>query len=284
MKKKILVVDNDRFMLEFISDLLSEQGHDVKTAQDGLSALELLDEYVPDIVFADLIMPNISGDRLCRVIRKTPGLKNVYVAVVSATVAEEPHRFAELGADTSIAKGPLDEMSRRILAVVDQVDRALSSTAEETALGLQGIYRRGITEELLSVRRHLEIILNNISEGILELNVDGKIIFANTIALSLFGGSEAGLLGHAFVDLFEGTARQRIIASLEDMGAGAPEIIDPFRVEMNSETILLKLLPVEDNLNWSVVVIAVPLKKIAILQQQHQAAVDVGRTQMNDPI
>jgi len=262
MGKKILIVDNDHFMLEFMGELLSEQGHDVKKAEDGLSALEILKEYVPDIVFADLIMPNISGDRLCRVIRKMPQLKDVYLAIVSATVAEEPNRFAELGADTSIAKGPLDEMSRSILAVLDNADRASSYGPEETAIGLQGIYRRGITEELLSVRRHLETILNNISEGVLELNGEGKIIFANNVALSLFDGSEARLLGHEFVRLFEGSDRQKIDASLKDIGSGLPETIDPFTVQMNSEKILLKILPVEDNMIWSVIVIAVPLKKL----------------------
>jgi len=248
MGKKILVVDNDRFIVEFMTDLLTEAGHDVITAQDGLSALEILKEDVPDIVFVDLIMPNISGDKLCRVIRKTPRLKNVFIAVVSATVAEEPKRFADLGADTSIAKGPLDEMSKRILAAVDQADQACSQSLEETAAGLQGIYRRGITEELLSTQRHLETILNNISEGILELNFEGKIIFANNIALSLLGGSEEKLLGRRFIDLFEGTDREKIDDLMGDIGAGLPEIIDPFRVQVTGETMLLKILPVEDNM------------------------------------
>ncbi|MBW1779441.1 MAG: response regulator [Deltaproteobacteria bacterium] len=266
MGKKILVVDNDRFIVEFMTDLLTEAGHDVITAQDGLSALEILKEDVPDIVFVDLIMPNISGDKLCRVIRKTPHLKNVYIAVVSATVAEEPTRFADLGADTSIAKGPFDEMSKRILAAVDQADQACSPSLEETAAGLQGIYRRGITEELLSIQRHLETILNNISEGVLELNFEGKIIFANNIALSLLGGSEEKLLGRRFIDLFEGTDRKKIDDLMEDIGAGLPEIIDPFRVQVTGETMLLKILPVEDNMVWSVIVIAVPLRKITTHQ------------------
>jgi two-component system, cell cycle sensor histidine kinase and response regulator CckA len=262
MGKKILVVDNDRFMLEFMSDLLTQQGYEIKTAEDGLTALEILKTHIPDIVFLDLVMPNISGDRLCRIIRRSPALRNAYIAVVSATVAEEPTRFADLGANICIAKGPLDEMSEHILAAVNEASQSSSLSYEKHATDLQGIYRRGITQELLSVQRHMETILNNISEGILELNSEGKVVFANHVALSLFGGSEERLLGQRFVDLFDETERKMIADVLGNIGAGLPETIDPFRVHINGETLALKILPVEDNLGWSMLVIAVPLRKI----------------------
>jgi len=265
--KKILVVDNDRFMLEFMADLLRGQGHDVHTAQDGLSAIELLKRYVPDMVFVDLIMPNISGDRVCRVIRKTPQLKDVYIVVVSATVGEDPTRSADLGANACVAKGPINEMAKNILAAVAQADQASSKFQDKAAANLQGIYRqRGITRELLAIQRHLETLLNNISEGVIELNSEGKIIFANNIALSLFGGSEEKLLGKGFVELFNEPGRKRIADLLGDIGAGLPEIIDPFRAQLSGQTVLLKILPFEDNLEWSVMVIAVPLSKITIHQ------------------
>jgi two-component system, cell cycle sensor histidine kinase and response regulator CckA len=262
MGKKILTVDNDRFMLEFISDLLREQGHDVKAAEDGLSALEILKTYIPDIVFLDLVMPNISGDRLCRIIRRMPDLRNPYIVVLSATVAEEPIRFSELGANACIAKGPIDEMSGRILAAVDDAVRPSSAPVQEPVANLRGTDRRVITRELLSVQRHTETLLNNISEGILELNSEGKVIFANNVALSLFGGSEEKLLGHRFIDLFEESERKVIADVLKDIGAGLPETIDPFRTQVHGDPILVKILPVEDNLTWSMMVVAVPLRKI----------------------
>lgn len=55
--KKILVVDNDRLMLEFMNEILSEEGHQVVTAEDGLSALDILETHTPDVIFVDLIMP-----------------------------------------------------------------------------------------------------------------------------------------------------------------------------------------------------------------------------------
>ena len=57
MKKKILVVDNNAIVLEFMKDLLTQEGRQVLTAEDGLSALDILKTFTPDIIFVDLIFP-----------------------------------------------------------------------------------------------------------------------------------------------------------------------------------------------------------------------------------
>ena len=89
MKKKILVVDNHPVFLKMMTTLLEKEGHIVLSALDGLSALAVLQNFTPDIIFLDLIMPGIGGDKLCRMIRKNPELKGIYVVIVSAVAAEE---------------------------------------------------------------------------------------------------------------------------------------------------------------------------------------------------
>jgi len=254
MGKKILVVDNDRFVLEWMRDLLTEEGHEVITASDGLSALDILKAYVPDVVFVDLIMPNISGDKLCRIIRKKPHLSQVYLAVVSATVADDPAN-AELGADAYIPKGPIVEMSEAILNAVAQADRGTSQDPGEALSGLMNLTRRSITRELLANQRHLETIINNLSEGILELSLDGKVIFANNSALSLFGGHEERILGYPFSGLFEEDDRKKIEEIVAGIGAGGPEIIDPVNIQFNGKTLALKILPIEEDMVWYIIVI-----------------------------
>ena len=86
---KILTVDNDPFILEFLKDLLSQEGHEVLTAEDGLRAVDILEHEIPDTIFVDLIMPNIDGKRLCKIIRSMRRLENVYLVVLSATLEEE---------------------------------------------------------------------------------------------------------------------------------------------------------------------------------------------------
>ena len=57
---KILMVDNDPLMLELMSDMLSKKGHEIVVAENGLAALEALKTYTPDVIFTDLIMPNMT--------------------------------------------------------------------------------------------------------------------------------------------------------------------------------------------------------------------------------
>ena len=83
MGKKILVVDNHPMILKFMTDLLKKEGHNVLSADDGLSALQILETQIPDIMFIDLIMPNITGEKLCRIIRNDPRFQDVYICILS---------------------------------------------------------------------------------------------------------------------------------------------------------------------------------------------------------
>jgi len=127
--------------------------------------------------------------------------------------------------------------------------------------GYQDIYQRRITKELLFAERHLETILNNISEGVFELNPDGKIIFCNNKAFSLSNSSETALLGRNFFELFEGNDGKKIEDLLLRIGDGPPEISDRFPVKLCENWVSLKILPVEDHTGWSVIAMLTPLGK-----------------------
>ncbi|MGZ6236888.1 MAG: response regulator, partial [Syntrophales bacterium] len=76
-QKKVLVVDNNPVMLSFMNNLLVSHGYKVSTAEDGLAVMKILETERPDVIITDLIMPNISGEKLCRLIRKMPHMKDV---------------------------------------------------------------------------------------------------------------------------------------------------------------------------------------------------------------
>ena len=249
-------------MLEFMADLFKEQGHEVVAAEDGLTALEALENYVPDIAFIDLVMPNIRGDRLCRIIRTLPHLKNLFMVIISATTLEELTHFAELGANAAIAKGPLDQMARQLIDVLDKKEETLADNPEVAPTPSQVIYQRKITKELLYAERHLETILNNISQGVFELNPQGKIIFCNNRGFSLSGTSEATLLGRNFVELFNERDRREIEGLFLKIGDGPPQISDGISVEMNEQSVSLRFLPIEDHTGWSVIAIVTPLPDV----------------------
>ena len=93
MKKKILIVDDNRLLRKFLSTHLERAGHQVRAAEDGFAALDVLSEFAPDVMFVDLFMPKIDGDRLCQIVRSRDDLKECYLVIpVSYTHLTLPTR------------------------------------------------------------------------------------------------------------------------------------------------------------------------------------------------
>jgi len=253
--KKILVVDDDKFMLEFMNDVLSEKGHEVVTAEGGLPAVDILKTYTPDIIFVDLVMPNIDGKQLCNIIRDTPELKNVTIVILSAIAAEKDIRIEEFKADACITKGPINEMAKHILEIVDDFGlTSLSGLSGET-IDVSSMYSRNITKELLSIKNHFQIILGKISEGVLEVTSEGRIVYANLIALSIIEIPEEKLLGSHFIDLFADDHRNRV-AELMKASSDKPQITtEEFPFHLNGHQVTLQFLPIDEEATTSLVIL-----------------------------
>lgn len=255
MKKKILVVDNDPVVLRLMANFLEKKGHQVLTAEDGLFALDVLKTHTPDVIFIDLVMPNISGEKLCRIIRSMPGIKDVYLVILSAIAAEETTDFAQFGANACIAKAPFNEIAENILTVIDQSDHANSRKFSEKIIGFENISARQVTRELLSSKRHVEAILDNMSEGFIELSLKGTIIFTNAAAISLTGISEEKLLASDFTELFHGIHRKIIKDLLTMVGDMQQTVTKESPVILNGKQVSLIIIPVKDKENSSIAVI-----------------------------
>ncbi len=257
--KKILVVDNDVMLLEFMSDLLEKEGHHVLTAKDGLTALEKLKAYIPDIMFIDLVMPNIDGEKLCRTIRKIPELNGIYIVIVSAIAAEQEIDVSEIGANACIAKASFDKMSEHVLYVINRLDNKvpedITDDITENIIGLEDVHSRDITKELLSCKRHSDAILNNVSEGILELNLNNKIVYANPFTHFLTGMGEEELLGSYFTDLFEDPHKTRIKELIDLIDSGPHEIAGDLPLKLSGKAVSLNILPVYDGEHKSIIAI-----------------------------
>ena len=253
--KKILVIDNHPVMLKFMTDLLEKQGHQVLTAEDGLSALAILESYIPDIIFVDLIMPNISGDKLCPIIRAKPELKDVYLVILSAIAAEKEIKITEFGANACIAKGPFNIMAEYVFATIDQLDRDETSDLSKDVMGLQHIHQRNITKELLRSKEHIELILNNMSEAIFELNDKEKIVYVNPSAIALIGIPEEKLLSSNFSELFHKSHQNKIRDVLDVDDDAQNMITEESAVMLKGKQVSLNVLPFQDEEQRSLIVI-----------------------------
>lgn len=253
MNKKILVVDNHPAMLKFVSALLEKKGHQIWTAQDGLSALDILKENIPHVVFIDLVMPNIRGEKLCRMIRSLPGTEDTHIFILSAIVTEEEIDFTALGADGCIAKGPFDKMAANILAALKQLDQPPKASSE--IIGSHDVDSREITRELLFSKRHLEVILDHMQEGILELSLNGRVISVNAAAVSIMGIPEEKILGAGFADLFGGTQHQEVLEIMARLGHSPDHARREHPFEIDGKHVLLRVFPVHDPRQKSIAVI-----------------------------
>jgi DNA-binding response OmpR family regulator len=103
--KKVLVVDDDPYILMSLEFLMKKNGYDVMVARNGTEALDLVEKQLPNIVLLDIMMPDVDGYEICRHIKKTPKLKHTKVVFMSAKTREaDIQKGYDLGAALYITK------------------------------------------------------------------------------------------------------------------------------------------------------------------------------------
>ena len=107
-KRRILVVDDNRDSTDSLSMLLQLQGHEVTTAYDGLEALDMCEQFRPEVVLLDIGMPKLNGYEACRRIRAQPwGQDIVLIAQTGWGQEEDRTRTKAAGFDAHLTK-PID--------------------------------------------------------------------------------------------------------------------------------------------------------------------------------
>ncbi|MDY7028152.1 MAG: histidine kinase dimerization/phosphoacceptor domain -containing protein, partial [Spirochaetota bacterium] len=214
---RILVVDNNPMVLEFMKEVLSGDSRSVETVESGLEALDSIRRTVPDIIFVDLVMPQIDGKQLCRLFRANERTRESFIVIISAIAAEERNfDYTEL-ADAYLAKIPFKIMKDYLLALVEDVERGNTAHYKDGIVGLDHIYNRDITKELLFTKHHMEVLLSSITDGFVELSNSCRVIFANDAALQLFDTPRDELITSYLPQLFPRETGDRIEAILDTM-------------------------------------------------------------------
>jgi two-component system phosphate regulon response regulator PhoB len=139
MNARILVVDDEPDLLELVRFNLTQAGFQVETAASGREALERLKSSVPDLLVLDLMLPDVSGNDICRQIRNDPSLSELPIVMLTAK-SEEVDRVVgfELGADDYVPK-PFSprELTLRVRAVL----RRRASTPSPSTIVERGALR-----------------------------------------------------------------------------------------------------------------------------------------------
>lgn len=155
----VLIVDDEQDMQELLETALSPFNYDLHIASDGLQALELAAEILPDVILLDVILPGMNGLEVCRHMRANPTLADVPILILTALNDHTARLLAlQAGADDCINK-PLDlnELQARVQTIT-RLNR----------------YRR-----LMAERARFEWVVDNAADGFLMIDEHDHIHYLN---------------------------------------------------------------------------------------------------------
>ncbi len=177
-KKNILVVDDDKIYVNLMNNIVSKEGHNVFKCFKGLDALEAVNKYKIDMIFLDVMLPDIDGIQVCKKIRD---LSNQYIPVVIVTSLSENEEILKqvisCKADDYLRK-PIDAFSVNLKLVtflrIKEMFDSLSINDNE-------IIKKPEPDN------YPEEIIDSIRCGVLLYNQNGIFVYENLAAIDLFG-------------------------------------------------------------------------------------------------
>lgn len=105
MVKKVLVCDDEPYIVESVSYVVRKAGFEVVVAEDGEEALEKGRQEKPDLIFLDIMMPKVTGYEVCRQLKEDPSTRDTYIVMLTARGQEEDEKKAlEMGANEFMTK------------------------------------------------------------------------------------------------------------------------------------------------------------------------------------
>lgn len=204
----ILFVDDDRITLDAYRQVLSNAGHELLAATDGVHALAILDTRAVDALITDMVMPYIDGDRLARIVahRYKP---RPFTIALSAAAVEQEARLTNPCIDAYVAKGSINSTSQIILNALE------GKRPHKGLLRPENLRKRRMTVELLDRREELNLILERMNQGVIRFDGSGIVLYANRGALDFLELDEAEAIGRSVRTLFMDTAVTELLDSNE---------------------------------------------------------------------
>lgn len=126
--KKVLIVDDESDVTELVAYNLKAKGYEVETLNDPNASIGLARTFLPDLIILDVMMPDLNGIQICRMLRADPKLKRVPIIFLTAK-AEEHDRVLglETGADDYICKPfSIKELVLRVQSLFRRVNEGAS--------------------------------------------------------------------------------------------------------------------------------------------------------------
>ena len=238
MMKRALVVNNDFFFMEFLTELLEAREYEVIKAYDGKEGISKLEQEEFDLIFVDMIMPKIDGKQLIRFTRSR--FPNAHFPIVALSIIEQMDTLSEIGADYFMVKGPAEKMAKSIEMLMDRIEKnPIPAPSDETVFQPDNMIPRHITSELIQSVDFQQAITESIGMGIIVVDRDARIIITNSLALDIINRSYEKVLNREIISVFPSEERAKVIGSLKRVLLKTELKKTSFFVIINSQKIRL---------------------------------------------
>ncbi|HEY1149150.1 MAG TPA: diguanylate cyclase [Pseudoduganella sp.] len=188
----ILIVDDAPDNLSVLRKLMVEQGYQTFVANSGERALDIARRVLPDLILLDVIMPGMDGFETCRQLKANPLTQPIPVLFMSARNGQD------------------DVVQGFELGAVDYISKPLRM-AEVCARVRTQLQIRYATESQQEQAERLRTIVNNMAEGLLIIEPDGRIQFTNPACESYLGYMAHELAGKSISDLLNPLVAQEYL-------------------------------------------------------------------------
>ena len=209
-KKKILVVDDEEDILEFLSYNLEKEGANVYTANNGLAAIDIAKKKKPDLILLDVMMPEMDGVETCMQLREHKDTKNIIIAFLTAR-GEDYSQIAgfDAGADDYVNKPVKPRvLISRLKALLRRKEGGIQTegTTEVKSLKID-------RDRYVVVKDNLELNLPKKEFELLAflISIPGKVFTRETILSSVWG--EDVVVGDRTIDVHIRKLREKIGSS-----------------------------------------------------------------------
>lgn len=217
MASKILLVDDEQDILEFLKYNLNKEGYQIETATNGREGINKALQFKPDLVLLDVMMPEMDGVEVCRELRAMKELKNVLVAFLTAR-GEDYSQIAgfDAGADDYISK-PIKPrvLASRIAALLRRKGEPAQELSEAGGISID-------RERYLAIIEGDEVVLPRKEFELLNLLISkpGKVFTREKILTDVWGTSV--VVGDRTIDVHIRKLREKIgdekIATVKGVG------------------------------------------------------------------
>ncbi len=218
----LVLADSDALLREALAELLRQQGYEVTIAPDGLTALEQVRTGRPTYLICDVILPLVTGEQLCRLLRQDPVLRTTRIIALSPLAPIDLAQLPALSADAYVAKASVDQMFRHILDALAQLEDPPRESEARLVFGFEHFHSRPAVTALLSEVHQWEVMLEALGDTVLHLDRAGRILTVAADTLGFFPHGPVYLIGNALLAVWPPACPipDELVAVLS--GAGEP--------------------------------------------------------------